>query len=100
MTKSTRFPLLVLLAFVACAVDARAQAPAGAPAATAPARPSYVRPDLDTKWLAADGSVKYPANDGFVGKPKHITLKPGKLVDRFGGTSGHFFSPKGEKFDA
>jgi|HubBroStandDraft_1064217.scaffolds.fasta_scaffold00272_8 hypothetical protein len=93
---------LLLLALAACGTTTpppAAVAPAPVAAVPAPIRPSWVRPDLDLHWLAADGSVQYPPNDGFLGTPVQSTLQPGRLIDRFGG-SGRYFSPKGEPFGA
>lgn len=91
--------LLTLGAAVIPQASAQSAATPTATTAAGPTRPSYVRPDLDLKWLAADGTVNYPPHDGFAGKPHHKTLRPGVLIDRFGG-SGRYFSPKGEPFDA
>jgi hypothetical protein len=105
-----RFSLasLILFMLAACAAKPEATAVAPPPAATAPAaqtaaapvpvRPTWVRPDLALHWLAADGTVQYPPNDGCDGPSVRSTLQPGRLIDRFGG-SGRYFSPKGEPFD-
>jgi len=49
-----------------------------------------------------NGNFIYPPNDGFVGEIKDITLKPDreiKLIDRYGGTKGRYFSPEGTPFE-
>jgi hypothetical protein len=108
MIGSIRFTVLslALLALAGCGtapppalVSPPPAAIIASPATAAPARPSWVRPDLDAHWIAANGTVQYPPNDGFDGEPVHSTLQPGRLIDRFGG-SGRYFSPKGEPFDA
>ena len=37
----------------------------------------------------------YPPNRGFVGSPTGQTLRPGTIIDRYGGTGGSFASPQG-----
>ena len=37
----------------------------------------------------------YPPNRGFSGPPKPTTLKPGTIIDRYGGPNGSFASPQG-----
>jgi hypothetical protein len=109
MIRSARFAGFGLLIAVLAACATTAPPPASvapppvaavaAPVAVPPARPSWVRPDLDAHWLGPNGQVEYPPNDGFDGAPVHSTLQPGRLIDRFGGP-GRYFSPKGEPFDA
>jgi hypothetical protein len=108
MTLRLLFASLVLLALAACASKREgadvAPPPAAPPVAEAaaappaPVRPAGIRPDLDPRWIAADGSLRTPPNEGFVGTPVRSTLQPGRLIDQFGG--GRFFSPKGEPFAA
>ncbi len=50
------------------------------------------------KWTNADGSIKWPPNSGFQGKPVTKTLKPGTVVDRYGGDTGKFVSPQGTPY--
>jgi hypothetical protein len=97
---------LLVLALAACGTETPPpvfQAPPAIvvvpPPVTAPARPDWVRPDLDARWIGTDGEVRYPPDDGFDAPPVHSTLQPGRLIDRFGG-SGRYFSPKGEAFPA
>jgi len=38
----------------------------------------------------------YPANQGFLGAPSKLTLQPGQIINRYGGTPvSRFFSPAG-----
>jgi hypothetical protein len=37
----------------------------------------------------------YPPNQGFAGEPSPASLLPGSIVDRYGGTSGSYLSPRG-----
>jgi len=46
-------------------------------------------------WTNPNGSIRWPANDGFVGRPTTQTLQPGTVVDRFGPPSGSFVAPAG-----
>ena len=57
-----------------------------------------VRPNLDPKWLDRSGNVRYPDNDGFAASPLPVVLPPGLMIDRFGGDTGHFFSPVDASF--
>lgn len=41
----------------------------------------------------------WPPNRGFLGDPVETTLKPGTLVDRYGGSGGTFVSPEGTPFE-
>jgi hypothetical protein len=105
MTALARFPILVLIpvALASCGKSPPPPPPPPPPVAAAPApppapvRPDWVRPDLDLKWLATDGQLQDPPNDGFDAPPVHSTLQPGRLIDQFGGP-GRYFSPKGEPF--
>jgi hypothetical protein len=49
----------------------------------------------NVNWLT--GKTVYPANNGFQGKTDALTLKPGDVVDRYGGISpkSEFVSPEG-----
>lgn len=40
----------------------------------------------------------WPANGGFLGDPVETTLKPGTMIDRYGGPGGSYVSPKGTPF--
>jgi len=38
----------------------------------------------------------FPANNGFIGQTENLVLKPGQIIDRFGGSAfSRFFSPQG-----
>ncbi len=52
-----------------------------------------IRKDLDGRWLDDSGDVKWPPNKGVAGVEQPGTLKPGKLIDRFGSEKGTFASP-------
>jgi hypothetical protein len=52
------------------------------------------------KWSNADGSVKWPGNDGFAGTPTEITLEVGTRIDRYGDSKGFFVSPQGTLYEA
>jgi hypothetical protein len=62
--------------------------------------PANVRPDLGHQWIAADGSIRWPAQDGFAAPPTLVVLPPGMIIDRFGSDYGRFFSPKGASYGA
>jgi len=47
------------------------------------------------RWHNLDGSIRWPANDGFAGTQTTSTLQPGVRVDRFGAETGRFVSPAG-----
>ncbi|MBT6117379.1 MAG: TNT domain-containing protein [Rhodospirillaceae bacterium] len=69
-------------------------------AAPAPvALPPSARADLDTSWVDANG-YRWPPDNGFAGVAAPIVLPAGVLLDRFGGETGRFFSPKGAAFAA
>ncbi|NLK72342.1 MAG: TNT domain-containing protein [Clostridiales bacterium] len=51
-----------------------------------------------SKWVDEAGNIKWPANNGFEGKPVIKTLKPGTLVDRYGSETGKFVSPQGTPY--
>ncbi len=51
-----------------------------------------------SEWTNPDGSVKWPPNNGFQENPTSITLEPGTIVDRYGGSSGKFVSPIGTSY--
>lgn len=40
----------------------------------------------------------WPKNGGFAGKPVDKVLRPGTLIDRYGGSDGYYASPKGTPF--
>lgn len=84
-----RISLLLVLAIVlgACATPAPVALPQGA------------RPGLDTSWVDANG-YRWPPDNGFAGAAVPIILPEGVLLDRFGGETGRFFSPKGATFPA
>src|SRR5262249_37025407 len=64
--------------------------------------PSSLRPNvrhyLAAVWFNDDGSLHWPPNDGFSAQPILVVLPPNLLIDRFGSTSGRFFSPKGASY--
>lgn len=62
--------------------------------------PPNVRPDIDHKWITADGGILWPPADGFAAPPTPVVLPAGTLIDRFGTDGGTFFSPKGASFAA
>ncbi len=41
------------------------------------------------------GNINWPANDGFSGTPKPITLEVGVVIDRYGAGTGKYASPQG-----
>ncbi len=51
-----------------------------------------------TKWVDEAGNIKWPANRGFAGTPKEVTLKPGTRIDRYGYEGGTFVSPEGTPY--
>jgi len=51
-----------------------------------------------SKWIDEAGNIKWPANNGFEGTPTAKTLKDGTVVDRYGGETGKFVSPKGTPY--
>ncbi|KZZ84993.1 T7SS effector LXG polymorphic toxin [Bacillus sp. SJS] len=46
-----------------------------------------------------DGNIQWPPNNGFDGEPAEMTLKQGKLLDRYGAPNGGFFSPEGIPYE-
>jgi hypothetical protein len=52
-----------------------------------------------TQWVDEAGNIKWPTNNGFDGAPTTETLKPGTIVDRYGGETGKFVSPKGTPYE-
>lgn len=54
------------------------------------------------RWGYFDGQGNerwsYPENNGFEGAPSRLTISPGMLVDRFGGSSGSFLAPAGTPY--
>lgn len=85
--RRTAILLALALFLAACAMPEPAALPPGA------------RPDLDTAWVDSNG-YRWPPNNGFAGSAVPIVLPPGVLLDRFGGETGRFFSPKGAAFEA
>lgn len=45
-------------------------------------------------WKRPDGRTWWPPNDGAAGPTTKVVLEPGTPVDRFGGESGSYLSPK------
>jgi len=83
-------PAILLLWLSACAA---------APVASF-SLPPDARPDLPQKWLSGDARYAWPPRDGFAESPVLVILPPGTLLDRFGGNSGRFLSPKGAGYKA
>lgn len=96
----TRFLRLLPLLFVLSCTAI----PGTAPPSSAPARvtawPVYLRHDLYPEWIDANARVRWPPHDGCVSDPAPVTVPTGTEIDRFGGETGSFFSPKGESFAA
>ena len=100
MQRLSRF-LLLLLALAAFPSFAPAQAQTPPPSGW----PPFLRWNLVPEWITWDSTkqqptIRWPANDGCAAKPVDETLPVGTLIDRFGGTSGSFFSPRGARFNA
>ena|GEM_PF-2315155 len=56
---------------------------------------------VSKEWVKADGTLRWPTNDGFEGLATLRQLKPGEIVDRFGSPEqGQFMSPIGTSFEA
>lgn len=55
--------------------------------------------DLSERYYKANCQYLYPSNDGFLGKPRVITLKPGTIIDRYGSPSGYFLAPLNTSYD-
>lgn len=60
-------------------------------------KPVSARYRYTRKAMGAD--LKWPGNRGFSGVPSHVVLKPGTLIDRYGGNNGRFLSPHGTAFE-
>jgi Tuberculosis necrotizing toxin len=99
-------PPALLLWLAACVQMPVSTAPSPPPpppplASTVPNHlPPGVRPNLSARWLDPRGNLAWPPDDGFAAVPAGVVLPPGMLIDRFGATTGRFFSPKGASFDA
>lgn len=52
------------------------------------------------KWFNANGSIKWPPNEGFKGTPQKAVLSPGTRIDRYGYNAGTFVSPQGTSYGA
>jgi Tuberculosis necrotizing toxin len=94
----------VLLLFVALAGMPAIALAQAAPAAPPAGWPPYLLWKLVPKWITWDSStqkatIRWPDNDGCADKPVDQTLAIGTMIDRFGGTSGSFFSPRGASFN-
>jgi hypothetical protein len=50
------------------------------------------------EYVDDNGRWRYPSNDGFDGTPTSKKLRPGEVIDRFGGQSGRFLAPVGTQF--
>jgi RHS repeat-associated protein len=71
--------------------------------AKCPLDPAKVSQDKNGRYRDANGRFAkdpgWPSNYGFAnGKDSTITLTPGTVIDRFGGSSGGFVSPSGTPF--
>jgi RHS repeat-associated protein len=71
--------------------------------AKCPIDPAKVSQDKNGRYRDANGRFAkdpgWPSNYGFAnGKDSIITLTPGMVIDRFGGSSGGFVSPAGTPF--
>ena len=53
---------------------------------------------FNLKYYHLDGNPRFPRNNGFIGIPTELELKPGTIVDRFGYDSGSFVSPLGTTY--
>lgn len=99
MTRMSILPRVVIilaLALLGLPLAAHAQTGPACVPEHAPARPG-LDPAL---WLNTDGSIYWPAQEGFYGRPAQVDLAPGTLLDRFGDQCGRFVSPKGEAYSA
>ncbi|KAA6450393.1 glycohydrolase toxin TNT-related protein [Bacillus swezeyi] len=45
------------------------------------------------------GNINWPPNNGFEGEPVKMKLEEGRLIDRYGGPGGSFFSPEGIPYE-
>jgi hypothetical protein len=64
-----------------------------------------LRPDLGPEHFHADGSLKWPDNDGFAGVPTRRPMKPKEVIDRYHTLaperdSGSFFAAAGTPYEA
>lgn len=64
-----------------------------------------LRADLGPEHFTADGSLKWPPNDGFAHAPQRRTLQPGQSIDRYHADAperdrGGFFAPVGTPYEA
>jgi hypothetical protein len=91
---------ILLLALAACATPHSTVPPAAVVSVSPQPLPPNVRTDLGHQWIAPDGGIKWPPDDGFTGTPTPVVLPPGMLIDRFGSDYGRFFSPKGAAYAA
>ncbi|MCH8493993.1 MAG: glycohydrolase toxin TNT-related protein, partial [Idiomarina sp.] len=55
---------------------------------------------VDPQWVAPDGTIRWPPNDGFAAEPERVDLPPGTLLDRYGAEGGRFLAPAGTPFEA
>ena len=59
---------------------------------------TYVKSGINNSWYNDDGSMNYPPNNGAIkGTEKNITLKPGKIIGRYGniGDKSNFVTQMG-----
>ena len=58
-----------------------------------------MRPELlNARWVQPDGTINWPPTNGFSAPATALVLLPGTLIDRFGATTGTFFSPEGAPY--
>ena len=96
-----RLPRLLLILLSLAALPALAQAQTAPPSGW----PPFLRWDLVPKWITWDATkqqpvIRWPDIDGCAAKPVDENLAIGTLIDRFGQTTGSFFSPRGASFKA
>ncbi|MFN3688928.1 glycohydrolase toxin TNT-related protein, partial [Salinarimonas sp.] len=54
---------------------------------------------VDVRWVARDGQILWPPNNGFAGTPRQVELPVGTVIDRYGQESGRFLAPVGTPFE-
>jgi len=59
----------------------------------------YLGCEFDKRWFTADGTYKYPPNNGFKGKISVTTLNKNVTIDRYGESTGRFLSPVGTPYE-
>jgi hypothetical protein len=92
------FASIVALFFLVASPSARAEAPALGTADEC--LPQAYRADLSPEWFGPNGQLRWPPGSGFATAPITITLPPGSHIDRYGCSTGVFFSPMGTPYGA